>query len=656
MVVAAPLQKARAEPLIDIESSKGVTMSARDQALTRQALWAAAHGRWNEGKQAIALTKNVLPGRLFFWLYYTRGMGPVDFRHVMALIRECPDWPKQGMLRTVAEKAMPLDLPDQAVVAWYRDYPPKTFDAEMRYLGALQRQGNTPALDEAAGNWWRAATMTPDQQARFYNTYARHLKVRDHLARMDGQLRGGAETNARIIAQTLGHGYPALVLARIALAEDAPNADSLVAAVPGPLQRDPGLLYERVKWRRIHNYDLGAIEMLHNMPPAETVPNLSDWWTERQIIARRLMSRGDYRSAYYLVSDHIDKEGSAFAQAEFLAGWLALIYLKEPWKAFQHFEALYKSSDTSTGKSRAAYWAGRASDALGHPEVGRRWYQAAARSQTAFYGQLAIGRLANEYKPPQQLPPRRSVAGQNRFNKLEMVQAARLLNQAGFRQETTDFLNALSDEVTTPEEYLYVAELSRDLDHLQNAVRIARKGLNKGIFLMDSAFPTILKRMRGIDIEWALVHGIIRQESAFDFSAVSSAGARGMMQVMPGTAADVARKLGIPFRPDALTADPNYNIRIGSAYMKHLLDIYDGSYPLAVAAYNAGPARVSGWVRDTGDPRTGQIDNIDWIEQIPIAETRNYVQRVLEAVYIYRIKLRDVQKSYNAPLDSALDR
>jgi soluble lytic murein transglycosylase len=645
-----------AAPFIQVGSTRGVALSTRDELLTRQALYDASRGKWNDGKAEIALTHDRLAQDLYFWLYYVKDAGIVDFRHVAAILQNHPDWPRQGSLRIIAEKAMPPNMSDDDVAAWFDRFPPKTFDGLGRYLAALQREGRTDKISKTVGDWWRTASLTPDEQARLYNSYGRYIAPHDNLVRLNGQLTAGAYANARIIARMIGHGYPSLVEARIALAQDQPGADGMVDSVPSDLQRDPGLLYERLHWRRVHNYDVGAMEMLHNAPPSDTIPNLEDWYTERQILARRLMAQGQYQSAYLLVADHIEDNGQAVTQAEFLAGWLALEYLKDPWKAFQHFEALYKESDTPNSRSRAAYWAGRASDALNHPEIGRKWYQVASKSQTAFYGQLAIGRLSNEYKPPQEMPPQRTVAGQNAFNRLDMVQAARLLHQAGFRNETSEFLNALSDSVTTPEQYLYVAELSRDLDHLSNAVRIARKGLQKGIFLMDAAFPTILKDMRGVTVEWALVHGIIRQESSFDYTALSPVGARGLMQLMPGTADMMARKLGLPQRVDELTTDPNYNIRLGSAYLQMLLNKYNGSYPLAVAAYNGGPGRVDGWLRQYGDPRAGQIDIVDWIELIPITETRNYVQRVLEGVYIYRIKLRDVQKSYSGPMTDSFDR
>jgi soluble lytic murein transglycosylase len=278
--------------------------------------------------------------------------------------------------------------------------------------------------------------------------------------------------------------------------------------------------------------------------------------------------------------------------------------------------------------------------------VAQQWYRSAARHQTAFYGQLAVSALKSEFRPPQQLPPEKTLPGKQAFDRKELVRAAHFLDEAGMNDETSDMLNTLAANVKTPEDYRLTAELAEALGHPQNAVKIAKNGLNKGILLMDQLYPTMLSRMRNVRIEWALVHALIRQESSFDVRAQSPAGAMGLMQLMPATAQHVANRNHIGYRPDLLVTDPDYNIQLGSLYFKQLLDKYNNSYPLALAAYNGGPGRVDGWLAQFGDPRLGKIDAADWIELIPVAETRNYVQRVLEGVYIYRLKLNGAQKSF----------
>ncbi len=618
-----------------------------------RALNAIKTGKWSRAESLIAGTRDPLARKIYDWMAYTRGHGEPSFAQLSVFVRENPDWPRRGRLRLLAEQAL-LDerRDDTDLTAWFDKHPPLTPEGMEAYLGALQRRDNTAILTETARSWWADTLLTPDQQARFLRAYGRYLDTDTHITRFNNLLFNNHFTNARAVARLLGRGYPALAEARIALANNSRGVDGKIAAVPPHLAKDPGLLYERLHWRRVKKRNVAAIEILHNPPPAQHIPNLADWWRERHIIARRLIEEKQFESAYLLVAAHQQEEGLPFAQAEFLAGWLAL-EIGKPWRAFEHFEALYHRVSTPISRARGAYWAGRASEDLGFPDIARQWYMAAARHQTAYYGQVALGKLDAHYRPPQLAPPTRSLEAVNRFNRLEMVQASRLLNRAGLRKETTDFLDALAAQIETADEYVLLADLAEDMDHYHNAVRIAKAGLRKDIFMMEHAFPTILSRLKYVEQEWALVHALIRQESAFNYTAQSHAGARGLMQLMPATAREVAKKNGWAHRTDWLTSRPNHNIRLGAAYWQEMLDRYDGSYPLALAAYNGGPGRVDRWLKTYGDPRTAEISIIDWVELIPIYETRNYVQRVLESLYVYRIKLRDVQKSADTPIHVA---
>lgn len=627
-------------------------MSGKDRTMMIEALRRIKTGKWGAAEDLIAQTKDPLAARLYFWLSYTEQDKTPPFARISSFITQNPDWPRQVTLEITAEKALAKDLgkdshsvSNQEILDWFSAHPPRTSDGMDIYLGALKKAGQIDKLTRTARKWWQDVMLTPERQSAFYENYKHYLDMKSHIARWNNQIYSQHYTNARVIARLLPKGYKQLTEARIALAEDKGDVNALIASVPEDLRDDPGLVYERIRWRRRHDMDYSAIKLLHEAPAADEIPNPADWWTERHILARRLIEKKQYESAYLLVEAHKQKSGLPFAQAEFLAGWLALEYLHKPWRAFEHFEALYYRTNGAISKARGAYWAGRASSGLGHEEIAEKWYKVAAKYQTTFYGQMALETLKKAQTITDVTPPEATPAQIAFFERKDMVQIARLLHKAGMRNETGAFLSALANKTDDPADYILVADLVHTLGHNDNGVAIAKKGLRKGIFLMDHAYPTLLADMRQVDTEWALVHAIIRQESAFDQQAISPAGARGLMQLMPSTAKEVADKNNWPHSTSWLTSRPTYNIRLGANYLQQMLDRYNGSYVLAIAAYNAGPGRVDSWLEEFGDPRKNEINYIDWMESIPVYETRNYVQRVLEGAYIYRIKLKNVQKS-----------
>jgi soluble lytic murein transglycosylase len=325
-------------------------------------------------------------------------------------------------------------------------------------------------------------------------------------------------------------------------------------------------------------------------------------------------------------------------QAEFLAGWLALRFLDRPEDASRHFRALYENVSTPISLSRGAYWAGRAAEALRRPEEAAQWYGLAAQHVTTFYGQLAAERLSPGgllVMPAEPEPDAETAAA---FAGRELVRIARMLNRISPEGDREGpFVRRLGLDAATAEEHVLTSRLALDLARPDLAVWAGKQGVQNAV-IAAAGYP-VIDMPRSGNPDPALVHALIRQESTFDRRAVSPAGARGLMQLMPGTAQEVARKLGITHSNVRLTDDPEYNVTLGSWYIQNLLERFNGSYVLAIAAYNAGPARVQGWLRQFGDPRAEGIDPVDWIELIPIYETRNYVQRVLEGMYVYRARL-----------------
>ena len=649
ILVGATAAQAIENPALRVQSPQAQTMTIR-------ALQSIDQNQWTIGRNTIAATKDPLAAKLYYWLEFTQKNDVTNYTRLTQFIRNNPEWPGMTGLKVKAERNMPRTISNEEVIEWFRDYPPQTANGLDRYLSALLILGREPEAQKIIRDWWSQALSTRDEQKHLYSRYGGMIDHATHRKRLDALLFSQQYSNARAIADVLGKGYPELTEARIALAADKGDVNALIDKVPTSLKNDPGLRYERLKWRRVNDYDDGAIEILRNAPAYEDMQNPAEWWRERHIIIRRLMEQKKFKAAYFLAKDHKQKEGFAYAQAEWMAGWLALRFENKPTEAYQRFEALYQNVETPISKARAAYWAGRAAEAFNNIEIAQKWYRDAARFQTVYYGQLAGAKLGIKESLPNAAPPVLSALENEQFARNELMQAALLFHKAGMEQESTRFLYAFVDHIGTPTAYLYAAQTAANLNNYADAVRISKDATNEGLFLTAQSYPVITSQLRDIQVEWALVHGLIRQESMFDLNARSPVGALGLMQLMPATAKETARKLNVSHQDSWLTLRPSHNILLGSAYLDQMLRRFDNSYPLAIAAYNAGPGRVDNWLETFGDPRKGDVDWIDWLEMMPIYETRNYVQRVMEAVYVYRLRLNGVQKGHEYPIHIALAR
>ncbi len=614
---------------------------------------------WDYAKRIVAKSKDPLASKIYHW-YLLMNTQEKDwtnhlFIRLSHFIRQNPNWPSVRKMIVRAEGVMPMDLSNQEVLAWYKDFPPQTPYGMERYMDALIIEGHKAQAQTFLAEWWASTLTSRDQQRYIFKKYGGYLTLNAHKKRFDALLHKKHYESARGIAGVLGQGYPALADARIALAQ---NKDSglkkRIDAVPSYLRNDPGLLYERLRWRRKRNMDAGALEILSKDFDSEAVYNRKAWWTERHIMVRRLLEKGKHLEAYRLASAHIQKDGFPYAQAQWVTGWLALRFANKPTQAYERFIAMYHKVSTPVSKARASYWAGRAAQAMGQKAAAQGWYKKAAEFQTTFYGQLAGAALSKKVELPKDKLPRLSSSDRRVFEKNELVQTSRLFFKAEQKKRSGDFMDAFLKQEGTPKAYRFAAEALAARGDYYSAVRVAKNAAKKELFLTKQSYPTITKQLEEIKfVEWALVHALIRQESVFDPGAKSRAGALGLMQLMPSTARDVAKNENIRYNSSWLTTKPKYNMYLGSLYIHHLLERYDNEYPLAIAAYNAGPGRVNSWLRVFGDPRKGEIDILDWVELIPIYETRNYVQRVMEGVYIYRLMLNDIQRQPNAHLHIA---
>lgn len=583
-----------------------------------------------------SVTTQTQTGRDIVQWYKLNSSNTVSFREAFEFLKSHQNWPGTKTIQKNAENAISSSNPSGEIINYFNQFPPITADGMAHYLNALIVSGKTAQAIQVLKNWWPKASITPNDQDMIIRLFGQYLGSQDYERRIKTIIHDKHYTASRALADKLGKGYPQLVEAKIALLENKPDVNELVARVPANLMNNEALMLARAQWRRKNDYNEGAIELLNMAPTYNNMSNPDDWWKERHIMARRLMEEGKWGSAYKLVSDHRQENGFPLAQAEFVAGWIALRKVGKPWEAFKHFEKLFNNVESPISRSRGAYWAGLASDTLGHAEIAMQWYRVAAKYQTTYYGQMAARKINLPLALLNETPIQLTSQSRASFRQNSLISAAILLNRAEQNRDAQQFLKAFGDQSKNGMDYSMAAELAKSLGYNNSALAIAKSAERDGFLMPSYLFPVLAEaKSKPYAVPPAFNHGIMRQESAFDQYAQSHAGALGLMQLMPATAKETAGKAGLPYSKSRLTSDPSYNMTLGSLYIKQMLDRYDGNRTLAIAAYNAGPGRVSGWLKEFGDPRNPNIDEVDWIEVIPIYETRNYVQRVTEAVNVY---------------------
>jgi soluble lytic murein transglycosylase len=618
-------------PQTPVETPRSLTDA--EAAAFAAALKAVDDGRYADSRAMLANFRNPLLSRYVDWnILRVASRSDADFGATWRFLRENPDWPEPETLRRQAEDRITPDTPPSEVFRYFTAFPPLTSNGHMRRLEAAEKVSPND-VKRLAGESWRSATFRASDENDFLNRYGQLLTGADQVARFDRILRDGRPNVARDLLSKLPPEYQSVAEARLAMATKAADAANLLKAVPSARLDEPAIRLERFQWlRRTGNLDQ-AKTLLLTSPTSQS----EAWWNERQSLARDFLAAGRAADAYAVTVPHGLTRGVSFAEAEFLAGWIALRQLKRNAEAQKHFQLLYDGVGTDISKSRAAYWLARAHEAAGHRNEAKDWYGRAAQYGQTFYGQLAARKVPGA---PARLPvdPASTAEDQQTLDAREFTMMASYLGQTGDFERTRPFLLRLARQVSAPGETVLLAHLAMELKRPDVALTVARRGAENGVMLFDAAFPVVDLGATG-SVERALALGLTRQESSFNAAAVSPSGALGLMQLLPGTARDVADKLNVPFFQDKLTRDPAYNVQLGSQYLADMLQRFGGSYELALAAYNAGPNRVSRWLESIGDPRKGKLDMIDWIESIPFRETRNYVQRIMEAVAVYRDRL-----------------
>ena len=602
------------------------------------ALAAGDAGRWDRA-EALAAREGRVALKLIEWARLRTGAGTLD--EVLAFLNAHPGWPGLERLRVQSLESLE-GASDMEVVRFYEGAAPQTGEGVLRQAAALGALGRDAAAQEAVIDAWRSFDLSSEEHAAFMAEYGAILAPH-HAARMDMALWRGLR-DASLMLPLVEDDLRARAEIRMSAADGARGIEARIKALPDEVQRDPGIAHALFERYIDTDKPEEAMDLMLRQSRIEGgLGEAARWSGWRRNFARRMMFDGQYARAYDLAAHHQLDGGGAFADLEWLSGYLALRFMDDPALALDHFQRLRGAVVTPISLGRAHYWIGRAQEALGDPEAARFAYEQGAGEQTSFYGLLAAEKAGMPFDPvlagDEAFTPWREAA----FTRSDAFQAITLLAAAGQLTYAEWFVTALADTLGRDDlGSLGLALADIGQPHLE--VMLGKAAASRGIVLPAPYYALHPMRAMDLPVPMELALAIARRESEFDHRVASGAGALGLMQVLPGTASDVARDLGISHDPGRVLTDWRYNARLGATYLAQMSERFDGNIVMIAAAYNAGPARPPRWMSERGDPRgdgigMGDFDVIDWIEFIPFSETRNYVQRVAESLPIYRARL-----------------
>lgn len=612
---------------------------------------ALAAGKRGDGVRARAAMNAIydpIARKIALWALIDGAPTEVTFSEADSARRTLAGWPREDRRAEAAEALLGQSgLPSAQVVAWFDGQQPRTGPGALALGIALNATGQPAAAGDVIRKVWRTLVFDQATQDAMLASFSGVLTADDYIAREDLLLYGGDNAQAQDLLRFLPPDQQALAQARMAYRRGDPNAASLVAALPMAEQNSPGLIYERVLSLRDHGDDAGARQLMSALPADLPLQSAAERLWKHGTLVSDALRAGDYTGAYTAAAHSGLTVGPAAAEAQFYAGWIALTHMKDPRLADGHFARVAAAGASPLTQSRAYYWRGRAAEAEEDPVDAQLYFGQAARYYTTFYGQLAAERsgvttliLGHD--------PQITSADRSEFEARDFIKAMRYLAGIGAKDDFRLFAADLADILPTGADAAMLTDVARAYGDQSIAMRVVRNAARRDLILPERGYPLASTPLGYGFPEPAFVLGIARQESSFDPQARSGAGARGMMQLMPGTAAGLARRLGQSYSAGDLD-DPVYNMRLGAYYLGQLVDQFSGSYVMAAAAYNAGPGRPTQWTAACGDPRSG--DPLNFIECIPFSETRDYVMRVMEATQVYRARLHGGE----APLTLAND-
>ncbi|MCP8938394.1 lytic transglycosylase domain-containing protein [Alsobacter sp. SYSU M60028] len=622
-------------------------LSTADAAALRTAVDLYRKGDTAAGDAAAATLSDPVGRRLAEWAAIRLRGAALGFERIEAFIDANPDWPTQAMLRRRAEEALLASGPSQrALDAYFAAHPPVTTLGRVALARIRDAQGRNVEAIELIRDTWRHDDFGAETEAKILAAFGDTLTARDHRLRAERFLLADQFMPALRNAARAGDDAVALVKARVAVERRDRKAQKALDAVPPSLRGDPSFAYTRALYLRRKEQFVDAAKALAGVTrDPKSLADSTAWWTERRVLARELLDAGEPRLAYEVTAAHPEDDGAPRIDGEFHAGWIALRFLDDPALALRHFTSAAGFAATPISVARAAYWQGRAAELSRDEDVRRQaaaFFARAAAQGTAYYGQLARTRLGASELLLRSAPRDAAPKDADPAPAADEARAVAMLYQCDARDLAMALLVDIGKTVDDPARIDAVAERVAALGDARGLLALGKTAAQRGVPVEDHAFPLI-----GVPafatpvsaVERPLVFAIARQESSFDPRVVSSAGARGLMQLMPATARTTASRAGLGFELERLTTDAAYNALLGASHLGDLVGEWRGSYLLTIAAYNAGSGNVKKWIEAYGDPRDRTVDPVDWVERIPFTETRNYVQRVMENLQVYRARL-----------------
>ncbi|WP_426407230.1 transglycosylase SLT domain-containing protein [Bradyrhizobium ganzhouense] len=612
-----------------------------DLAALKDAIDLARKGKSDDATAARDRIADPAGQKLADWFMLRHSESTANFKRYAAFLAANPDWPSAALLRRRAEAQLWQEKSDAVTVHAFTMDRPTSAKGNFALARVLIAEGDSDRAARLVREAWRSEELSERSEEDSYAAFRDLLTADDHRARMDKRLGAKDYAGARRAAKRLGEDSLAIVKACAAVNGKENKAKDYLDDVPADARRDLGYVLCRAQWHlQKDRIDDAAEVILAAAPDTMAAQDTDAWWRERRLLARKLLDQGKSRTAYDVVRAAAVPAMEVYrVDYHFMCGWIALRYLDDPRTAMTHFAAIDEGSPNPLALSRAHYWRGRAAEAMGAVADAQQSYKAAARYPTAYYGQLARARLGLEGVELRAPSPVLASAGTPPTD--ERVRAADMLYGIGERDTVYYYAEDFAKESTDVAALEALAELAGRRNDARVMLEVGKSALARGLALDHYAFPTIgipEHKQVAPAIETSVIYSVARTESSFNQRDKSAANAVGLMQVTPEAGRDTAKRFGLTYDWDRMVSDPVYNTQMGAAELSALLSEYRGSQIMTFAGYNAGRGRVREWVQAHGDPRDPKIDPVDWVERIPLSETRNYVQRVMENVLVYRAR------------------